>query len=153
MQHEKLQEQFHDTDTGSRCNLLTEKKVNSGNIRKHSQEGVYMFNALYEYITYNPDNIPIKEIFLQVTPILIDVWVALTIVFWLYGYGIFGKLSNKTLIIGFILPPYLFFTLLWQDCFTSEPWVIKLIPLYSLIIFLVIKKIFKKIRERLKGKN
>ena len=94
-----------------------------------------MIKKFYDWLTYNPANIPITNL---IRPIAFEL-IIIVIIMCVFCYVLSKKVSFKTIIGCFLLSPYVLLSFLWEICFLNENLFVYLVPLYPMIAFLLVK--------------
>lgn len=86
-----------------------------------------MIKEYYDWLTYNPANIPITSLIRPIAFALIII----AIIMCAFYYAFSEKVSFKTIIVCFLLSPYVLLSILWEICFLNENLFVYLVPLYA----------------------
>lgn len=97
-----------------------------------------MIKEYYDWLTYNPANIPITSLIRPIAFALIII----AIIMCAFYYAFSEKVSFKTIIVCFLLSPYVLLSILWEICFLNENLFVYLVPLYPVIAFLLVKRLY-----------
>lgn len=100
-----------------------------------------MIKEYYDWLTYNPANIPITSLIRPIAFALIII----AIIMCAFYYAFSEKVSFKTIIVCFLLSPYVLLSILWEICFLNENLFVYLVPLYPVIAFLLVNSEISKI--------
>lgn len=102
-----------------------------------------MLNTFYNWITYNPKNISVHEIFINLTIIYL-----ILLMFLCLFFAIFDKITLKTFLLSILCAPYLSLCILWEFCFISESLFKVLIPIYPLLLYLACIKLINYLKNK-----
>jgi len=104
-----------------------------------------MIKIFYEWLTYNPMNVPLKEI---VIPIIL-MWFILAVVFLLLFYAVVRKVTLKVCVASLLFAsPYFMFTFFWQICFLDASVFVCLFPIYPLAVLVLVLLVYKNMKRR-----
>lgn len=106
-----------------------------------------MIKKFYDWLTYNPANIPITNLIRPIAFALIII----VIIMCVFCYVLSEKVSFKTIIGCFLLSPYVLLSFLWEICFLNENLFVYSVPLYPMIAFLLVKKLYSYKNSELLG--
>lgn len=103
-----------------------------------------------EWLTYNPDNIPVEEIVQQAMWGFVSMWLFCSVVSYIVILIMTKfKLTFKHWVYALlVIPPYGIVTFLWSWCFYSDNWLVYFMPVYPLILIWMIRKFIKTIKNR-----
>ena len=111
-----------------------------------------MIKTFYEWLTYNPTNIPITKILVP----LIIIWLVLAIVFFIIFYVTTRKFTFKTCVASLLSAPYIMLMFFWQICFMDSNTYVQLLPLLPVLamffILLFCNRKYKELLKSLRGK-
>lgn len=102
-----------------------------------------MFAEFYRFVTYNPENIPVREI---VVPLLV-MWAIITAIL-IVAMWACGVLTRRTVVLAFPGAAYCCFAFFWAICFSGDSFVVEMLPVFPLIGCYVLLLLKKKIRKK-----
>lgn len=102
-----------------------------------------MIKEFYDWITYNPSNIPITSLIIPIVFVLIIIVISMCT----FCYTFSEKVSFKTIAVCLLLSPYVLLSILWEICFLNQNLFVYLVPLYPVTAFLLVKRLFIKLKK------
>ena len=100
------------------------------------------------WLTYNPDNIPVEEIVQQASRPVFYLLVGLAMFYCLFTSLLLSEFRIKTVFLSAVMAFYTLMSLAWVACYYSDNLFVQFIPLYPLMLIWIIRKFIKTIKNR-----
>ena len=100
------------------------------------------------WLTYNPNNVPVDEIIGRVARPLFYLWLGFSMFCCLFLYISTSKFTVKTLLASLLISPYLMVSIMWAYCFNNDAWYVYLMPVYPLVLIWVIRKLIRTAKQK-----